>query len=439
MSSTNNVKVTIGGPETTLGTAESRAYVVPISGLPTLKRAAEKAEDPVIVGRNMAAGDFTMASPVGGELPLSPRPCGGFGQIMAGLLGDDLATPVEIGACIRVMYTGGEDSCDITVVDTDDSEAISAEFGTLGAEEDDDNFGTEGSYDLTNASSDTVGELVTLIDDDTGYTCEKVWGADSVDTATPVAITHSQAKNKWVYIFFGAADTGAYLHKFTAGLTSTERDSWSFQVDGMQTNQLFSGCKVDSLSLSAALKGMAEGSANLLGTTFNDDTISAASSLTLPDVDPMIFANGDCYFGATDFSSKIQDLSLEIANNHGADGYGQGSTDRVKLYKGKFEASGSLSATLDSATYALKDGVIDNDRYALSFYFYGQVIADAVREFLLVEMPYVLLSNADDSDNSGIIDVSFDFKAVNPPGSYNYDDALTVYMVTTDDGTYTPS
>lgn len=438
MSSTNNVKVTIGGPETTLGTAVSRQYVIPISGLPTIKRAAEKAEDPVIVGRNMAAGDFTMASPVGGELPLSPRPCGGYGQLMAGLLGDDLASPVEIGACIRVMYTGAEDSCDITVVDTGGSEAISAETGDLGDEEDDTNFGTAGTYDLTDAASDTVGELVTLINADTGYTCEKVWGEDAVDPATPVAITHSQAKNKWVYIFFGAADTGAYLHKFTAGLTSTERDSWSVQVDGMQTNQLYSGNKVDSMSLSAALKGMAEGSANILGTTFDDDTISA-SALTLPDVNPMIFANGDCYFGATDFSSKIQDLSLEIANNHNADGYGQGSTDRVKLYKGKFEASGSMTATLDSATYALKDSVIDNDRYALSFYFYGQVIADAVREFLLVELPYVLLSDASDADNSGIIDVGFDFKAVNPPGSYNYDDALTVHMVTTDSASYTPS
>jgi len=31
----------------------------------------------------------------------------------------------------------------------------------------------------------------------------------------------------------------------------------------------------------------------------------------------------------------------------------------------------------------------------------------------------------------------FDFKAVNPPGSYNYDDALTVHMVTTDSASYT--
>ena len=437
MSSTNNVKVTIGGPETTLGTAVSREYVIPISGLPGLKRAAEKAEDPVVIGRNMAAGEFTMATPVGGDIPLSPRPCGGIGQLLCGLLGDDI-TPVEVGACIRVMYTGSDASCDITVVDTNGSETISAETGTLGSEEDDTNFGTAGSYDLTNEDNDTVGELVTLIEADTDYTCEKVWGADSCSTEDPVAITHAQAKNKWVYIFFGLADTGAYLHQMTVGLTTTERDSWSIQVDGMSTNKLFSGCKVDAMSLSAALKGMAEGSVSLLGTTFDDDTISS-SVLSLDDVDPMIFANGSFYFGASNFNSIVHDFSIEMANNHGADGYGVGSTDRSSIYKGKFEASGSIKSTLDATTYALKDDVIDNTQYALSVYFYGSVIASSVREFMLFELPYVLLSTDDESDNSGIIDIGFDYKAINPPGSYNYDDALTVSLVTTDSAAYSAS
>jgi hypothetical protein len=333
------------------------------------------------------------------------------------------------------MYTGAEDSCDITVVATDESEAISAESGTLGAEEDETAFGTSGTYDLTASANDTVAELVALIDADTGFACEKVWGADACTTDDPVAITHAQAKNKWVYIFFGLADTGAYLHQFTAGLTATERASFSVQVDGMQTNQLFSGAKVDAMNLSAALKGMAEGSATILGTTFDDDTISA-SALTLPDVDPMIFANGDFYFGASNYNSIIQDISLDIANNHNAEGYGVGSTDRVKLYKGRFDASGSFTSTLDATTYALKEKVIDNTKYALSLYFYGKVIADSVREFALIEMPYVLLSSSDDSDNSGIIDTAFEFRAVNPPGSYNYDDAFKISIVTTDSAAY---
>lgn len=435
MSSTNNVVVTIGGPESTLGTAVSREHVIPISGLPTLKKAAEKAEDPVIVGRNMAAGDFTMATPVGGDLPLSPRPCGGIGQLLCGLLGDDLASPVQIGACIRIMYTGSSDSCDITVVDTGGSEAISAEIGTLGSEADDNNFGSSGSYDLTASANDTVAELVALIDADTDYACELVWGAGTCATTDPVAITHSQGKNKWVYVFFGDSGTGAYLHQMSVGLTSTERDSWSIQVDGMQTNGLYSGCKVDSMSLSAALKGMAEGSVSLLGTTFDDDTITA-SALSLPDVDPMMFANGDFYVGATNYNSIIQDISIEMSNNHNPEGYGAGSTDRAKILKGKFGASGSMTATLDSTTYALKSDAIDNTRHAISFYFEGSEIASSVKEFLLIELPYVTMATPEDSDNSGVIDTSIDFKAINPPGSYNYDSALRVSMITTDSGSY---
>ncbi|HUW34111.1 MAG TPA: hypothetical protein VM223_21090, partial [Planctomycetota bacterium] len=61
MPSINNIKVTIGGAESPAGTEAEREFVVPIRAVPTVDNQAEKAVDPAIIGRNMDAGEYTVA------------------------------------------------------------------------------------------------------------------------------------------------------------------------------------------------------------------------------------------------------------------------------------------------------------------------------------------------------------------------------------------
>ncbi len=110
MAKTRNIKVTIGGPESPSGTAAARQYVVPVRGVPGLEKTPEKAMDPANLGLGMDHDEFVVAEDDRGPIQLAFRPCGGIGQILKSLLGDE-EVPFKVGACVRVMYIGSEDSC----------------------------------------------------------------------------------------------------------------------------------------------------------------------------------------------------------------------------------------------------------------------------------------------------------------------------------------
>jgi len=58
----------------------------------------------------MLAGEYPLAFDIGGSIPLSPRPCGGFAALLKSLLGrEDI--PTRIGGIMRVRYTGVQASC----------------------------------------------------------------------------------------------------------------------------------------------------------------------------------------------------------------------------------------------------------------------------------------------------------------------------------------
>jgi len=158
---TNNMLFTIGGPESTAGTAVARTAVIPIRDKPTFRDQAEKVVDPAIVGNNMAVGEYLAARNLSGDFPLTPRPCAGFGKILNSVLGQE-TTPVQVGALIRIRYSGSEDSAKISASATGDT--LTSDVGDVGSEAGDANIGTSGDIDLTDTGSDTVTDLVAVID-----------------------------------------------------------------------------------------------------------------------------------------------------------------------------------------------------------------------------------------------------------------------------------
>ena len=429
MPSINNIKVTIGGAESPAGTEAEREFVVPIRAVPTVDNQAEKAVDPAIIGRNMDAGEYTVAENVSGSLPIIPRAVGGFAQLLKSLLGTE-DTPVQVGAMIRIRYTGSEVSC-VLGADTSGDE-LTSDVGDVGEESGDTNFGTAGVIDLTVSAFDTVGELVAAIHAYADYECEKIFGADAVDAANIVSVTSVQGASTWAYFLFTSAASGAYAHIFTADLTDTERPTYSIQKDGFQDNYLYDGCVVDTLSLAAALKGMIEGEAGVLGMDETDS--QEASELSLEDAYPLIFHTGSFALAENDYT-YLRNINLQIANNHNAEGYGLGSVERLYHQKGKLDITGDFQLRLDATSQAERAKVFANTLAALSFYFTGQTIAESVPEMMLIELPFCQYSAFEHPENAGVLDAKINFKAIYPGGTI-YNEPIKVILVTEDSGSY---
>jgi hypothetical protein len=439
MPSIRQTKVTIGGPESTPGTAVARTHVIPVRALSDIDKKIEKAEDPAIIGRNMSSGEYIISDNVAGTISLTPRALGGFGKLVRSNLGNIVA-PVEVGACIRVRYTGSDASAKFTAVGAGTNTLV-AVTGVLGSETTNTNWNTDGSAVDFDDDAETVGAAVTLIDGFTDFDCEKVFGADSFDIDEAVAgdpiiaFTAKQGADTWVYIYFSGtvATTGVYKHDFIYQTATTEHSTYSVQKDGYDPNtpggMLYDGIVVDVLRMNAALKGMLEGDADVLG--FGETTGQTAEAESLENIDPLIFYNGSFTIDDADYT-YIRDMSVEFNNNHNTEGYGQGSTSRVYHEKGVFQGSGECSIRLDTTSYLERAKAQNNTTVAISFYFKGKVIASSIEEFMIVELPYCSFSDFVFEENAGQIDVSIPFMVLYPKGSNVYNNPVTVTLISSE-------
>lgn len=425
---TKNVTVSVG-KESTAGTEVARAAVVPLRGLPTIDKKGTFEVDPVIAGRGMDAGELATAYSVEGGLPLAMRPIDGLGYLLKSLLGTESCN--QVAGAIRIRYTGAEASCKVTASATGGT--IVAATGDKGSEATDSNWNSEAAIDTAETSFDTIGELVTAIDGYTGYECEKVFGS-STATIEGVLDAEVQAKSTWAVIWFSADASGYYAHTFTPDLDDDQRPTLSVQKDGFQNNYLYLGCVVDSLSMSAALKGFVEGEATIQGWT--EETEGTEYSGTLTDADPMRFQDGSTSIAANDYTF-VRSMSLQVANNHTGEGYGQGSLYRQENQKGNFEVTGELQLRLDATSVAERAKAFNGTKVALYFKFTGDDYdADGnYPELMLIEVPYCGVREPDHPENNSQIDLKLGFRAFNPAGT-NYNDPLTITILNTDSTVY---
>jgi len=430
MPSTNQVKLTVG-LENTAGVEHDVAHVVPISSLPGVDRAPTTGEDPAIVGNNMVSGYYMLFADVTGETPLAVRPVGALGVILKSLLGTELGVH-EVGAAMRFKYNGAAASCKISL-DATAQELISL-IGGRGSETAGGQFG---HLDLTATGNDTVAELISTINNFTGYAAEAVFGAGTLGATYGIAIDEAEGKDTWVYVWFEDQQSGAYRHEFVVDLTETERETFTAQKDNFFTNTHFryAGCVTDTVQFSGALKAMIEGNFGILGMT--ESITGSASALSLEDFDPLIFYAGDISLAGTAFNYP-RNFEVNFANNHNPDGYGMGSLDRQYQQKGQFACNGNVQLRLDAPAYALRAAVFANTRKALSFQFSGGDIVANVPEFMLIELPYCSLTSFEWPENAGQIDANIPFNAVSPKGA-QYSSPVKITLVNEDSAAYAPA
>jgi hypothetical protein len=432
MPNLSNIKVTIG-MESTPGTAVTTTAVIPIKGLPTLSKKFERKPDELITGNNMEAGEYSVATNVGGQLPLSPRACAGMGKLIKASLGLETSSS-QIGGAIRIRYSGSQASCKMVVTAT----TITSNIGALGSETADSGSGTAGfgtSGVVTLSSYNTLGALQTYLATFTNYATETVMGASSASTTAPgpITITSAQAAGKYVYIYFQSSTSGVYVHTMVPDLTANERPSTTIQIDGMGDNFLYAGDYIDSLSLQAALKGYVSGTVDLVG--FTEGIGQTASAVVMPNAGPLVFQNGSVTFDGKVFT-YVRNFNFKLTNNMHKDGYGIGSLDRSYALKNKFQVSGDFQLRLDSNAYAERAKVASAAFAPLTISFRGNAIANSMYEMMNIEMPYLNVDVYDTVDNSGILDAKITYKSYNPTGSYNYDAPLTITLITIDSAAY---
>jgi hypothetical protein len=431
----NSVKYTIG-KESTPGTSVARTAVLPIRDIGSLDRAITKQEDPVIVGSGMAAGEFAVAGDVKGSIPLSPRSCPGWGMALKGALGTE-GSPVQLAGIIRIKYTGSSASCKITTNLA--SHTIVSAKGALGSETADSSFGSAGTIDVTGAAYDTLAELVAAIDGYADYSATLVTGSGSTTNASVVAGTF-QAKNKDVFLFLTSASGGAYLHRFTPDLTAgSERSTFSIQKDGYQDNYLYDGNVFDGLSITAALKGIAEADADVIGMKETAGQ-SANTVLTLGDSKAYVFGGGFTSIGGVNYN-YVRKNSVKIKGNHREDGYGQASLDRAFHQKGMFAGEGEITLRLDSDSVLERPKVEAGTESPICLLFFAaeskKVGTSSVAECMIIEIPYAVGSESPTYESSGdALDMTLKYKAYYPSRTTAYDSPVVVSIVTSDSSAY---
>jgi len=277
----------------------------------------------------------------------------------------------------------------------------------------------------------SIGELEREAEAFAGYAANILFGSPATPASDNITKT-TQAKSKWGYLWFTSAGSGAYMRYYEADLTDAERPTYTIQGDGFQDNFLFAGCVVDSMKLTAALKGMVEADVEILG--FSETEGQVASALTLEDAYPLRFWQGSFTIDDTEYTF-IRNISVDIKNNHNPEGYGQGSAGRIYHQKAKFEITGEMTVRLDANTYAHRAKIFNNTLISISFYFKGKDIATGIPELLLIEIPFWAISDYDTPENNGAFDAKFTLRALNPAGS-QWDEPIRVTLITDDAGAF---
>jgi len=427
-----SVKYTIG-KESSPGTAVARAAVLPIRDIGSLDRDIVKKTDPLIAGLGMDVGEYAVAGDVKGSIPLSPRPCAGWGHVLKGVFGTE-GTVAEVIGLLKIKYTGSSASCKI-VTDLG-AKTINSKIGALGAESNDAAFGTSGTLTLTATTVDTLGELKTVIDAYTDYECEIVTGTAATAIVSVVAGTF-QAKGKYAFLWLTGTGSGAYLHKFTPNLTlGAERDTYSIQRDGYQDNYLYDGNAINKLSMSAALKADVEADIDVIG--MGETIGQVASVLTAPTLKPYKFGGGSTSLAGTKYS-YTRKHAVSFDNGHIADGYGQDEIDRMYQQRGKFVVEGSTTLRLDATSVLERPKAEAGTKLAVQFYYFA--VEDAfllsVSPLMLVEIPYAELSETPKPEANGdALDLGLKFKGFNPGTATDYEAPVSVAILTADSGAY---
>jgi len=413
------MKVAVGGPESTLGTAVARTSRLPATEAVFLKQKATTEEKGYITGRNTKSGYVKTAEECTASVPMNLVASKALNIVLRSLLGS-MSTPAQVGCGITITYDGAEDSCKLVVA----ADSISASVGNKGSEVADTNFGTAGSYAL---SGKTLADLVTDISAFTGYNAIALYGEATASAAAAVTIASAQAKNRPVPVHFTSANSGAYLRIFTSLLTNDELPGFSIQADGDGDNRLGAGAVVDSMNITADLKSKVKATLELMMLTVTGGQTAITAAMTEDDMDVLKFSDGMTYIGGEKFC-YTKNLSFDISNSHGADeGYCQGQQTKSKHAKGPFAVTGSVTLPVDSASEAERIKALAVSVSSLFARYLGRSYGNGINAAVILDVPAIQYTDDSKSAGDANLEQSLSWEMID---DVSYDAPFAIHTIT---------
>jgi hypothetical protein len=419
-------KATIGGMETTLGTAVARTDRIALTDFSYLQVKPNKTAKDIITGRNTTAGFDIDSIDCSAELATNLAANRSTAMLLHSLAGVRMPA-VQVGCGILVTYTGSEASCRISAT----TSAISAAVGDLGDESADAAFGSAGSITLSGMTADDLVDAVNACE---GYEASLLYGDPATPSATAVDVTGTQAKGRQAVLHFTSTTSGVYLHVFRPNFTASEHPTVSIQMDGVGENQLGSGAVVDTATFSGDLKARLKATWSLMLTKVAGGQTASSTTLTEADKDGMKFSEGLTFIGGKRFC-YTKNASVTVANNHSTDeGYCQGSLERHHHVRGEFSVTGSLTLVVQDATEnpgseTERAKILSNAVSSLLLVNSGRTLAEGTKALVLIDLPTIQYTEGGKSAGDQQLEQSLSFTAID---TESYDDLLRIHLLSAD-------
>lgn len=209
----------------------------------------------------------------------------------------------------------------------------------------------------------------------------------------------------------------AYDHDFTPADDAVDLGSFTLEVGKAIKQMRYAGCRVNSLTLSAAKGSILKVTFNVLGKS-EDDTVSAASP-TYSTKLAYVFDLGQVKIdgGAVAY---VKSFDLTIDNMINADGYMlDGSNARGSLEKQGLAVTGTMTLEYTATSYAQRTAYMSNAAKQLTLIFTSSEQIEAGYYYTLtVDMPAVkYIDEGDDVGGRDAIPLTIGWAAKKPAAS----------------------
>lgn len=412
------VKLSIG-EEATVGTSAAVTARVPITDVSVLAEDVSKSETGIIVGRRTEAGSTLDSVGYSQEIPSVLTANKANWMLFKSLMGVR-GTPVPCVGSIMVRYTGSEESCILTIA----ADKITAKAGALGSESEVTGF----SISLAG----TIASIISSINAVEGFKAQRTNGADTASATGACHPVSAQAAGAAVPIPLKGATSKAYCTVFTPNYGEGENNTVSLLTEGVGDNVLAVGCAVNTMSLSAELKGKATLSYSMVGLKKQIGQEASGLAYSESDLNPMKFNGGLTYIDGVQFS-YIKSQSLEVNNNISDDeGWEQGTLYKSEHAQGKFQTSGSITlkltpADVEASSEKLSRKVASDEESALVLEYKGCMVDTGLEEECIFQMPKVQYTSGSKSAGTNWLQQELSFSAVDDAELVG--DVLTIYMI----------
>lgn len=412
------VKLSIG-EEATVGTSAAVTARVPITDVSVLAEDVSKSETGIIVGRRTEAGSTLDSVGYSQEIPSVLTANKANWMLFKSLMGVR-GTPVPCVGSIMVRYTGSEESCILTIA----ADKITAKAGALGSES------TLTGFDIP--LTGTIASIVSAINAVEGFKAQRTNGADTASATGACHPVSAQAAGAAVPIPLKGATSKAYCTVFTPNYGEGENNTVSLLTEGVGDNVLAVGCAVNTMSLSAELKGKATLSYSMVGLKKQIGQEASGLAYSESDLNPMKFNDGLTYIDGVQFS-YIKSQSLEVNNNISDDeGWEQGTLYKSEHAQGKFQTSGSITlkltpADVEASSEKLSRKVASDEESALVLEYKGCMVDTGLEEECIFQMPKVQYTSGSKSAGTNWLQQELSFSAVDDADLVG--DVLTIYMI----------